>query len=68
MSKWLQLSEGIYLFGNGGINRIEPMDKRNGVQTPYNTVLYSNTDRITVVKETEEQILNLLVDTNNQKD
>lgn len=68
MSKWIQLSEGIYLFGNGGINRIEPMDKRNGTQTPYNTVLYSNTDRITVVKETEEQILKLLIDTKIQKD
>lgn len=68
MSKWIQLSEGVYLFGNGGVNRIEPMDKRNGIQTPYNTVLYSNADRITVVKETEEQILNLLVDTSSKKE
>lgn len=68
MSKWLQLSEGIYLFGNGGINRIEPMDKRNGLETPYNTVLYSDTNKITIVKETEEQILNLLIDTSSKKE
>jgi hypothetical protein len=61
-NKWLQLSEGIFLFGTGGINRIEPMDKRNGVKTPYNTVLFSDNNKITVVKETEKQIYELLLD------
>jgi hypothetical protein len=59
-SNWIQLSEGIYFFGAGGINRIEPLDKRNGVQTPYNTVLYCGNERITVVKETEEEIAKFL--------
>jgi hypothetical protein len=68
MNKWLQLSEGTYLFGQGGVNRIEPMDKRTGIKTPYNTVLYSDNTRITVVKETEKQIYELLLDINSRKE
>lgn len=60
-SSWVQLSEGIYLFGEGGINRVEPLDKRNGIKTPYNSVLFHNNERITVVKETEKEILKILM-------
>jgi hypothetical protein len=59
-NKWINLSEGVFLFGPGGINRIEPMDKRDGVKTPYQTVLYSNLTKISVVKETIEEIVDKL--------
>lgn len=55
--KFIELSEGVYLFGEGGINRFEPMDKRDGIRTAYETILYNNTSKISCVKETVQEIL-----------
>lgn len=60
MNTWLKLSEGSFLFAPDSINRFEPIENREGRTTPYNTVLYNNTTKITVVKETEQEILDKL--------
>lgn len=57
--KFIRLSEGIFGFGSGGINRIETIDNRYG-DTVYNTVLYSNLTKISAVKETLEEVQKLL--------
>lgn len=59
---FIKLSEGIFGFGNGGINRIEPIDLRYG-KSPYNSVLYNNLTKITAVKETIQEIEKLLDNT-----
>lgn len=61
--KFIKLSEGIFGFGNGGINRIEPTDNRYG-DTVYNTVLYRDLKKISAVKETVEELEKLLNESN----
>jgi hypothetical protein len=56
---FIRLSEGIFGFGQGAVNRIEPIDDRYG-DSPYKTVLYSNLQKITAVKETIDQIEKML--------
>ncbi len=60
-SVFLKLSEGIYLFGQSGINRIEPIDTRFA-DSVYKTVLYNNLTKITAVKETQDEIEKMLLD------
>lgn len=62
---FIKLSEGIFGFGNGGVNRVEPMDIRYE-KTCYNTVLYNNLTKITAVKETVDEI-KLLLDNVKEK-
>ena len=64
MSKFIKLSEGLFLIGEGGVNRIEPLALEYGFgevrESVFKTVLYSNTIKITTVKETIEEIEKLL--------
>ncbi len=60
-NKWLKLSDGLYLFGNGGVSKIERADLLNCPNSPYITILYgSNNVKITSVKESIEELLELL--------
>jgi len=64
-SKWLELSGSLYLFGEGGINRIEPVDQRDTHKKYiYITELYQGLSRIAAVKESLEEIKEML---NNDK-
>jgi hypothetical protein len=65
--KFIRLSEGIYGFGSGGVNRIEPIDNRYGA-TVYNTVLYNNLTKIGAVKETVEDVQKLLDNVSEKKE
>ena len=65
--KFIRLSEGIFGFGQGGVNRIEPIDNRYG-ETIYNTVLYSNMMKISAVKETVDEVQKLLDNVSEKKD
>lgn len=62
MSKWLTLSDSMYLFGENSINRIESMDNylSTGIKSEYKTALYNNSNKITVVKETIKEIEEML--------
>lgn len=64
---FIRFSEGIFGFGNGGINRIEPIDDRYG-DSPYKTVLYNNLQKIGTVKETLQEVQNLLDNVKEKKD
>lgn len=72
MSKYLQLSEGLFLFGQGGVTRVEPLDKRGSsgysTDSEFNTVLYNNNLKITVVKNTVDEILKMLDNKLGDKD
>lgn len=58
---WLELSGGLYLFGQGGINRIEPVDQRDTSRTyVYVTELYSGLTKVATVKESIETIKEML--------
>lgn len=59
MQMWLKLSEGLFFIGQGGVNRIEPIDSRYQ-EGPYKTILYSNNSKISAVKETLADIQKLL--------
>lgn len=58
INKWIKLSEGTYLFGPGGINRVEPVNvrKSDGSLSDYKTALFVGLTKITTVKDTEEEI------------
>lgn len=64
---FLKLSEGIFGFGSGGVNRIEPIDDRYA-DSPYKTVLYNNLQKISAVKETLQEVQNLLDNVREKKD
>jgi hypothetical protein len=65
--KFIRLSEGIFGFGSGGVNRIEPIDDRYG-DSPYKTVLYNNLQKITAVKETVQDVQKLLDNVSEKKE
>lgn len=55
---WLELSEGIFFFGPGGITAIKDIDLRDKPESYiFKTELYANNNRIGIVKETSEYIL-----------
>lgn len=57
MNFWLKLSEGVFLFGQGGITVYKTIDLRDKPSTfLYRTELYANSVRIDLVKETVEEI------------
>lgn len=64
MNKWLMLSDSLYMFGLGGVNRLEENNhyKSDGTKSDYKTVLYIGTSSIAVVKESIEEIKKLLTD------
>lgn len=68
MNKWLELDGSLYMFGQGGITRIEELSEGDryigGRRIEYNTTLFQGTTKITIVKATVEEIKNLL--TNNK--
>ena len=64
---FLRLSEGIFGFGSGGVNRIESTDNRYG-DTVYQTVLYNNMCKLSAVKESLEEIQILLDNVREKKD
>lgn len=56
-NKWLELSGSLYLFGQGGINRLEPVDQRDTTKKYiYITELYQGLTKIATVKESIEEI------------
>ena len=64
--KWLTLSEGLYLMGGSGVNRVEEIDTRMITETvKYRTALFITNVKIGVVKETIEEIRALLLDKQN---
>jgi hypothetical protein len=58
---WIELSEGVYYFGPGGITVLKEVDLRDKPSTfKYRTELYANSVRIDLVKETVQDILDKL--------
>lgn len=59
MNKWLELSEGLYMFGQGGVTRLEPYKAylTDGKRSEYITELFMGTARVGVVKDSIEDIL-----------
>lgn len=53
---WLFLSEGLYLFGVGGVNRIEESPHHHNGKSEMHTALYVGQTRLTTVKESVEYI------------
>lgn len=68
MNKWLELDGSLFMFGVGGITRVEPLGEGDryvgGRKIEYNTSLYQGTTRITIVKDTVEEIKKLLTESN----
>ena len=66
MNKWLELDGNLYMFGSGGVTRVEPLGEGdsyiNGKRIGYNTALYMGTTKLTIVKATAEEIKKLLTD------
>ena len=61
---WLELSDGAYFFGPGGVTAIKEIDLRDKPDTYiYKTELYANNLRVGLVKETAEFILNKIGET-----
>lgn len=55
---WLQLSDGVFYFGPGGVTVLKKIDLRDKPNSfIYRTELYANGVRIDTVKETIEEIL-----------
>jgi hypothetical protein len=56
---WIKLSAGVFLFGRGGVTRFETNNGYDfdGGRSPYLTVLYSDASKLTIVKESVEEIL-----------
>lgn len=59
---WLNLKEGLFYFGVGGINRVEELTTHEKFTTKdkYNSALYSGLTRITLACESVEEIKNML--------
>ena len=58
---WLNLSDTLVFVGNGGINRFEELGQYDkSKEQGYNTVLFSGLTRITLIKETVQEIQKLL--------
>ena len=58
---WLQLSEGVFYFGPGGVTVLKQIDLRDKPKSfIYRTELYANGIRIDTVKEATEEILQSL--------
>lgn len=64
MNKWLMLSDNLFLFGPGGVIRTDSQDTymHDGSKSEYKTVLYSVSGKVTVVKESVDDILKLLLE------
>jgi hypothetical protein len=63
---WLRLSEGVFFFGPGGVNVIKDIDMRDKPSTYiFRTELLSGSTRISLVKESSDDILKLLGETKN---
>lgn len=55
---WLELSEGAFFFGPGGITAIKEIDLRDKPASYlFRTELYANSVKIGLVKETSQFIL-----------
>ncbi len=62
ISTWIKFeNDGLYLFGEGGITRVEPFTGYDAQQKKVSgSVLYSGITRVTVTSYTLEQIQELL--------
>jgi len=62
MNKWLLLSDGLYLFGENAINRVEKVSGylSDGKKSVYVTALYNGQKEITRVTTTVEEIKEML--------
>lgn len=58
---WLNLSDGLYLFGQGGIDRLEESPHHENGKSEMRTALYKGQTKITIVKESLETIKILLI-------
>lgn len=66
-TQWLKLSECLFLFGEGAINRLETVDNRYG-ECVYPTVLFNNRQEVGRVKESIDDIQKLLDNVREKKD
>jgi hypothetical protein len=58
MSKWLLTSDGAFLFGQGGITRVEPFrDWVDGIKVCKGTQLYIGTTLIAKVENDYDDII-----------
>lgn len=58
---WLNLSDCLYYMGSGGITRVEEVDVRYATEgSVYKTALYSGIIRVAGVKETVQEIKELM--------
>lgn len=62
MSKWLKLSDGVFMFGEGGITRFEAtkLYLNDGSVSPYKTALYTGTNKVSIVTNSETEIHEML--------
>lgn len=66
---WLKLSDSIYWFGEGGVNKIEAIDSRYKTSMDKdNSLLYVNNIKLGSVVETVDEISQLLYVFNIQED
>ena len=67
MNFWLKLSEGVFLFGQGGITSVKSIDLRDKPESYiYRTELFSGDKRISLVKESVDEI-NIWIEQGGQK-
>ena len=65
---WLKLSDSMYYFGSGAVNRCEPVDRRGKPDFyVYMTELYCSNVRVGLVKETIEEIYDILQNKKSQQ-
>jgi hypothetical protein len=63
-NKWLILSQNLYLFGNGGVSKVEEIDTRLLTkETTYRTALFCTNVKVGVVQESVEEIQRMLLTT-----
>lgn len=60
-TNWLWLSDGLYYFGQGGIDRVEESPHHENGKSEMRTALYKGQTKITIVKEPIKTIRILLI-------
>lgn len=65
---WINLTEGTFFFGSGGITVMKPIDLRDKPSTfIYRTELLSGASRVAFATETIEEINKMLEDSKPKK-
>lgn len=67
MNFWLKLSDGVFLFGQGGITSVKSIDLRDKPDSYiYRTELYSGATKVATVTEPVDKI-NIWIEKEGQK-